>query len=140
MTEYNTGARLRTRYELAMKEVRRAGVISRRNITTCCRGCYDPEIKDGQPIIWHYGGQGYYVDLAEGGAYYRYASYGNDGVDTMYFNHDGLVEAGELTPAGQAVLDAFERHGLVIKWDRTNSDCIQLLINESVEAGLLQTA
>lgn len=126
---------LRTRYEMAMKELRRNKIVARRNITTCCRGCYDANVADDQPIIWHYGGQGYYVDLYETGAWYRYVpAYRNDVVDVMYFNHDNLTCADGLTPAGQTVVDVFEKYGLVIKWDRTGSDCIQLLIKESLEA------
>lgn len=120
-----------TRFNAAMKEIRKNKIVARRNIATCCRGCYDPEVAETQPIIWHFGGQGNHVDVWEGGAVYRYATR-NYEVDTMYFNHSNLVDASGLTAAGQTVVDVFKKHGIVIKWDQTNSDCIAVDVKLSL--------
>lgn len=121
-----------TRFNAAMKEIRKGKVVARRNIATCCRGCYDPEVAETQPIIWHFGGQGNHVDVTESGAYYRYMAYGRDEVDSMYFNHDNLTTADGLTPAGQHVVDTFNKWGIVIKWDRTGSACIEVNVKLSL--------
>jgi len=120
-----------TRFNAAMKEIRKNKIVARRNIATCCRGCYDPEVAETQPIIWHFGGQGNHVDVWEGGAVYRYATR-NYEVDKMYFNHSNLVDASGLTLAGQVVVDTFAKWGIVIRWDRTNSDCIQVDVKMSL--------
>jgi len=121
-----------TRFNAALKEIRKGKVVARRNIATCCRGCYDPEVAETQPIIWHYGGQGYHVDVAESGAYYRYMAYGRDEVDTLYFNHDNLTTADGLTPAGQHVVDTFNKWGIVIKWDHSGGQCIEVNVKLSL--------
>jgi len=53
------------RFDIAMREIRSAGVVARRNIMTCCRSCYDAGVAETQPIIWHYGGQGQRLDFNE---------------------------------------------------------------------------
>lgn len=120
-----------TRFNAAMKEIRKGKVVARRNIATCCRGCYDPQIAETQPIIWHYGGQGNHVDVWEGGAVYRYATR-NYEVDKMYFNHDNLTTADGLTPAGQHVVDTFNKWGIVIRWDHSGSQCIEVDVKMSL--------
>ena len=125
---------LEERYQSALKDIRRAGVYARSNIMTCCRGCYDPKIADDAAIVWTYGGQGFRVLIDGDEAYYakrkqetswrsgRTSSYyeHNGVATTVYVNHTGLVSEGELTPAGAAVLAAYDRHCIVVEWDQTN--------------------
>jgi hypothetical protein len=121
------------RFDAAMKEIRSNKIVARRNIASCCRGCYDPNVSDDQPIIWHFGGQGNHMDVYDDGAYYRYTRYNAfKPVSKIHFNHSGLVTAGQLTPAGQTVLDVFARHGLVVEWDRNNLDCITVNVQASL--------
>jgi hypothetical protein len=39
------------RFELAMKDIRRAGVVARRNVSSCCRSCYETGVADDQPWL-----------------------------------------------------------------------------------------
>jgi hypothetical protein len=102
------------RFDIAMREIRSAGVVARRNIMTCCRSCYDAGVADTQPIIWHYGGQGHRLDFNEDltGA-------------AVYFNHNNLVgEDGTPTQQGRAVVEHFETRGFEVDWDGTEAKTI----------------
>jgi hypothetical protein len=85
---------LSTRFDAAMKEIRKSGVKAQRNVNGCCRGCINTDTlnaKQDQKIIWHFGGQGNRFQVYADGAYEP----GWDGseVRTVYFNHDNLDEA-----------------------------------------------
>lgn len=122
------------RFDAALKEIRKGKVVARRNIATCCRGCYDPQVADDQAIIWHFGGQGNHFDVYSDGAYYRYAGNGwsYKKVDKIYFNHSNLVDVSGLTAAGQHVVATFKKHGLVLDWDQTNSQCLGINVQLSM--------
>jgi hypothetical protein len=136
-TTHNPGT-FGARFELAMKDIRRAGVLARRNVASCCRSCYDPQIADDQPIIWHFGGQGNRVILDDDGfgnykserSYSRWAgkyvttTWSDREVDEVYFQHDNLVDENGLTPAGHAVMIAFAVHHIHIEWDMSQTRCI----------------
>lgn len=125
---------LETRFNQALKEIRSAGVKARRNVMGCCRGCAigAGHENDNKPFIEHYGGQGNRMMFEGDYAWYTSAKSSNKPIKKLYFSHDGLVVAGQLTEAGQAVLDAFERNGIVIDWDRTYGMSIIVLCLESV--------
>lgn len=121
------------RFDAAMKEIRKGKVVARRNIASCCRGCYVTGVADDQPIIWHFGGQGNHFDAYADGAYYRYTKgYSYKKVEKIYFNHSNLVDASGITAAGQYVVDTFKKHGIAIEWDQTNSDCIAVNVQMSL--------
>ena len=102
------------RFDIAMREIRSAGVVARRNIMTCCRSCYDAGVSETQPIIWHYGGQGSRLDFNE-----------NLTGAAIYFNHDNLVgEDGTPTQQGRAVVEHFETRGFEVDWDGTEAKTI----------------
>lgn len=124
--------RFAERFDAAMKEIRKGKVVARRNVASCCRGCYVTGVADDQPIIWHFGGQGNHFDVYADGAYYRSSSYGFKKVEKIYFNHSNLVGPEGVTPAGQLVLDAFANHGIVVEWDKTNSDCVAVNVQASL--------
>jgi hypothetical protein len=105
-------------FELAMKEIRKNKVMARRNVSSCCRGCVDLKVADDASIIWHFGGQGGRFEVAADGAYEP--GWNGGKVDGAYFNHSGIAG----TEKGQAVVEIFEKHGIVIEWDGSESQCI----------------
>jgi hypothetical protein len=66
------------------------------------------------------------------GNYAYYVTGGSTPIDKLYFSHNGLVEQGQLTKAGELVVAAFERNGVVINWDRTNTHSVVILMLDSV--------
>lgn len=126
-----------TRFTQAMKDIRKAGILARRNVQSCCRSCYDPKIEENQPIIWHFGGQGNAI-LIEGdsvGWRVREDSYyvRQGKVDAFYLNHSNLVnDDNELTTNGEVVLAAFARNGIVVSWDKSQWSCLEIKVAESI--------
>lgn len=130
------------RLDRAFKEIRSQGVVARRNVPGCCRGCAGGEFKlaDDQPIIWHFGGQGNRLMFIDDGVFeytYEAGSYSfrtgkrfsgmswpGKEFDGFYLNHDNLTNAEGLTAAGQAVVDVFKKYDIAIDWDQTGSKCI----------------
>ena len=99
---------LSTRFDAAMKEIRKSGVKAQRNVNGCCRGCINTDTlnaKQDQKIIWHFGGQGNRFQVYADGAYEP----GWDGrkVRTVYFNHDNLDET-EIA----AIVAIFNKHDI----------------------------
>lgn len=124
---------LETRFNTALKEIRKAGVKARRNVMGCCRGCTigTGHVDDNTPFIEHFGGQGNRF-MFDGDYAYYHSPNQQGAIDKLYFGHDGLVENGQLTDAGNAVIEAFERNGIVIDWDRTDGHTIIVLPLESI--------
>jgi len=124
---------LETRFNTALKEIRKGGVKARRNVMGCCRSCSigQDHVDDNTPFIEHFGGQGNRFMLQDNYAYYVTGT--SDPINKLYFSHDGLVKNGQLTEHGLMVIDTFERNGIVIDWDRTNSMSIVILMLDSVE-------
>ena len=119
-------------FDSAMRELRKSGMIAKRNVKGCCRGCIQIET-DGKPLIWHYGGQGKAFTWRDDKPVLSYVSswdYDDDGaVEIVYFNHDGLVdETGNRTEAGRLVVDTFLEHGFGVQWDGTNHKCIGVVL------------
>lgn len=121
-------------FELAMKEIRKNKVMARRNVSSCCRGCVDLKVEDHQAIIWHFGGQGNRFEVAADGAYEP--GWSTTRVDGAYFNHSGIAG----TEKGQAVVEIFEKHGIVIEWDGSESQCIWVDFKATAKAFQIEQA
>lgn len=105
---------LEKRFDNAMKTIRKAGIVAKRNVMSCCRSCVDLGLADNVPVLWHFGGQGN-----------RNVITGNySDFESMYFNHDNLATAEGLTSAGQIVLKAFADNEIEIDWDKSPSKCL----------------
>jgi hypothetical protein len=110
---------LEVRMERALKAIRRAGIVARRNVMSCCRSCVDLGLAGNVPVIWHFGGQGNRTAI-EG----NYATF-----SSMYFNHDNLATAEGLTEAGKVVLKAFEDNGITVEWqDQSPYKCLEVIL------------
>ena len=112
-------------FEAAMKEIRKNKVMARRNVSSCCRGCVDLKVADDASIIWHFGGQGGRFEVAADGAYG--AGWNGEKFDGVYFNHSGIAG----NEKGQAVVEIFAKHGIVIDWDGSESQCIWVNFKET---------
>lgn len=112
-------------FELAMKEIRKNKVMARRNVSSCCRGCVDLKVADDASIIWHFGGQGGRFEVAADGAYG--AGWNGERFDGVYFNHSGIAG----NEKGQVVVEIFAKHGIVIDWDGSESQCIWVNFKET---------
>ena len=133
-TTIATPATLQERFNQAMKDIRKGGVKARRNVAGCCRSCIsaNTEHVEGDAVIWHYGGQGHAFGFksANGKAYYRtdlddaWRWHRAPEIESVYFNHDGLVTDGAINEKGQFVLDTFAKHGIVTDWDGSEFKCI----------------
>lgn len=82
---------LNTRFDAAMKEIRKSGVRASRNVMGCCRSCISAESDSSHKVIWHYGGQGNRFMVYADGAYEP--GWDGDEVHEVYFNHDNLDES-----------------------------------------------
>jgi len=120
-------------FDSAMREIRKNGIVAKRNVKGCCRSCIDfPELPEGTPIVWHYGGQGSSFTWRDNKPVLTYMPIwyddGEEILESIYLNHSGLVaESGEITEAGQLVLETFQKHGYEIKWDGTKSTCLEVM-------------
>lgn len=127
---------LEQRFNEAMKDIRKGGVKARRNVSGCCRSCIAAEtnLPEGTPIIWHFGGQGnaFGFKSADGKAYYRsdlddaWRWHRASSIDSIYFNHDGLLTDGKINDKGQFVLDTFALHGIAVDWDGSEFKCLEI--------------
>lgn len=120
-------------FDSAMRELRKSGINARRNVKGCCRSCLSGVLPKDKPIIWHYGGQGNSFTWRDDKPVHTYeASKGwwedEKILESIFFNHYGLLtESGEITEAGQLVLDTFRKHGYEIKWDGTKFTCLEVV-------------
>lgn len=119
-------------FDSAMREIRKSGINARRNVKGCCRSCLSGVLPTDKPIIWHYGGQGNSFTWRDNKPVLTYMPIwyddGEEILESIYLNHSGLVaESGEITEAGQLVLDTFQKHGYEIKWDGTKSTCLEVM-------------
>jgi hypothetical protein len=122
---------LETRFEQAMKEIRKQGVKARRNVPGCCSGCIDLGVTEDTPIIWHFGGQGNHFKIEFDDAFLYYDR-NHRSVEQVYFIHNGLTDENGITKAGLAVLNTFGKHGIVVEWDESGSQCLILDFKKSV--------
>ena len=118
-------------FDTAMRELRKNGIVAKRNVKGCCRSCISfPELPKGAPIIWHYGGQGDSFTWRDDTPVPTYTPtwQTEEPLERIYLNHNGLVaESGEMTEAGRRVVDTFTRHGFGVEWDGTNRRCVEVV-------------
>lgn len=117
-------------FDSAMREIRKSGMNARRNVQGCCRSCLGGVLPNDKPIVWHYGGQGNSFTWREDKPVYTYTPSWDDEaiLESIYLNHSGLIaESGEITEAGQLVLDTFQKHGYEVKWDGSKTTCLEVM-------------
>lgn len=123
---------LEDKLDKAFKEIRKQGIVVRRNVVDCCQSCADLDVAMETPVLWSFGGQGS-RNTVKGNDY----TYGG-----WMFNHSNLAkDDGTLTDAGRRVLHTLEDNGLVVEWedeDHTRRPFKKLTINlsKSLEVAL----
>lgn len=128
---FRTEVSIKERFENAKKEIRKQlGVKVRVNVYECCRSCVTNEklgIKtDNDAVIWHYGGQGHAFGWDTDGTpvsrevlYRGYTRWNESGITNILFNHNGLTDAQK-----RDIVYVFEKWGIVVDWDMSDSKCI----------------
>lgn len=109
------------RWAKAVKALRKSGVATRQNVSSCCQGCAEPFKNtksfdaESTPYAWNFGGQGMNLVWSGNGKKAlanrdRYG-YGVQDVDqvTVYFNHGN--------GSAQRIVAAFEAEGFEVTWD-----------------------
>ena len=109
---------LEKRFDTALKTIRKAGIVAKRNVMSCCRSCVDLGLADNVPVLWHFGGQGHRTIISGNTAEF----------DSMYFNHDNLANAEGLTSAGEIVLKAFADNEIQVEWDKSSGKCLEVIL------------
>jgi hypothetical protein len=122
---------LETRFDEAMKEIRKSGVKARRNVPGCCSGCIDLGVIEDTAIIWHFGGQGNHFKIDSDDSYLFYDR-NQRSVEKVYFNHNGLIDENGITEAGISVLNIFGKHGIVVEWPESSFQCLVIDFKKSV--------
>jgi hypothetical protein len=120
---------LEIRVRKAFGELRRQGIVVKRNVQSCCQSCVSLDLADNVPVLWSFGGQGH-SNVIQGNDF-DYSDWG--------FNHSKLVSSDdELTDAGKRVLDVFKKYSLVVEWEEGKRDAKKLSLNleESLERKL----
>ena len=98
---------IEVRFNRAMREVRKAGIVAKRNVKACCRGCAVIENPNDEPVFWSFGGQGAAVSIT-----------GNNSSDNVInFQHNGLMDNEVLTSAGVQVVTVFAKNGFAAMWE-----------------------
>jgi hypothetical protein len=98
---------LEERLNKAFKDLRRQGIVVKRNVASCCQSCANLDLADEVPVLWSFGGQGNRNVVS--GDDYDYSDWG--------FNHGNLVSAEGLTDSGKRVLATLEANGIVVEWE-----------------------
>lgn len=115
------------RFSNAMKTIRRAGIVTRINLMSCCRGC--AQLPSGD-LLWTFGGQGGAHSWVDGKMVSRDArnrlakrGYGSinprDFVKEEFFFFEG-IEAAKVAQA------AFTAEGFTVDWDGTEQQALVL--------------
>lgn len=138
MTEVGWELKLKT----AMRQLRKEGIQARLNIQECCRSCVGPEKlglkEEGQPVVWHYGGQGSRILFDHDGIPYVEESdwnrsrsrHGDYAPEHLFFNHD----AG----GAQRAAIVFAEHGLTVEWDGSGGSCLEVVGPSPTEVSILR--
>lgn len=99
---------LEKRLDNAFKQLRRQGIVAKRNVSACCQSCANLNLADEVPVIWSFGGEGNRNVIS--GDYYYYSEW--------MFNHSNLAkDDGELTDSGKRVLATLASNGIVVEWE-----------------------
>jgi hypothetical protein len=126
---------LSRRYQLAMRDLRRARVCVRNNVYKCCRGCVNeddfPTWKKSykQPLIWSFGGQGNAVTIYGDSAYYRDSHHGECRATKNYLMHDNITPK-----VWETVKAIYNKYGIVVDWDGSPYSAITLDYKKSTSA------
>jgi hypothetical protein len=111
---------LEIRVRKAFGELRRQGIVVKRNVESCCQSCVSLDLADNVPVLWSFGGQGN-SNVIQGNDF-DYSDWG--------FNHYNLVSSDdELSNAGKRVLDVFKKYGLVVEWQEGRRAAMKLSLN-----------
>ena len=103
---------LEQRLDNAFKQLRRQGIVAKRNVSACCQSCANLNLADEVPVIWSFGGEGNRNVIS--GDYYYYSEW--------MFNHDNLTEdGGELNDSGKRVLATLAQNGIVVEWEEEDT-------------------
>lgn len=98
---------LEKRLQKAFKEIRRQGIVAKRNVHACCQSCANLDVADNVPVLWSFGGAGN-ANTVTGDSYV----YGNWG-----FNHSNLATEEGLTDAGKRVLKTLAENRIFVEWE-----------------------
>lgn len=98
---------LEERINKAFKELRRQGIVTKRNVSACCQSCANLDLADEVPVLWSFGGQG--KSNVVSGDYYDYSEWG--------FNHSNLATDSDLTDSGRRVLATLASNGIIVEWE-----------------------
>ena len=99
---------LENRLRKAFKEIRRQGIVAKRNVHACCQSCANLDLADEVPVLWSFGGAGNANSIK--GDEYDYSEW--------MFNHDNLAkEDGTLTDAGKRVLHTLAENRIFVEWE-----------------------
>lgn len=150
------GLTVEERFKNAWSKIRRAGVVTRVNVMSCCRSCAGadpqrwfgvaPEACDTTPVVWTYGGQGGRVRWVDGLPFYADAvtSRRNGWTRThtaaqLLASHSTyrptlvtevcVYHSGPGVEAAKIAKDAFESEGFTVDWDGTEhrAVCVTLV-------------
>lgn len=98
---------LEIRLRKAFKEIRRQGIVAKRNVHACCQSCANLDVADNVPVLWSFGGAGNANSIS--GDSYEYSEWG--------FNHSNLITEDGLTDAGKRVLTTLAENRIFVEWE-----------------------
>lgn len=98
---------LEERLNKAFKDLRRQGIVVKRNVASCCQSCANLDLANEVPVLWSFAGQGNRNVIS--GDYYDYSEWG--------FNHSNLATETDLTDSGRRVLATLASNGIVVDWE-----------------------
>lgn len=98
---------LEERLNKAFTQLRRQGIVVKRNVASCCQSCANLDLANEVPVLWSFAGQGNRNVVS--GNDYDYSEWG--------FNHGNLATDEGLTDSGKRVLEALESNGIAVEWE-----------------------
>lgn len=98
---------LEERLQKAFREIRRQGIVAKRNVHACCQSCANLDLADEVPVVWSFGGSGW-ANVVSGNDY-DYSDWA--------FNHSNLATEDGLTDAGKRVLKTLAENRIFVEWE-----------------------
>lgn len=98
---------LEIRLRKAFKEIRRQGIVAKRNVHACCQSCANLDVADEVPVLWSFGGAGNANSIKDND--YDYSEW--------MFNHSNLAKEDGLTDAGKRVLKTLADNRIFVEWE-----------------------
>ena len=102
---------LENRLRKAFKEIRRQGIVAKRNVHACCQSCANLDVANEVPVLWSFGGAGNANAIK--GDEYEYSNWG--------FNHSNLAKEDGLTDAGERVLKTLADNRIFVEWEEEDT-------------------